>query len=53
MVLKPGVWEDKTSDFDRRRQDTGDVDRRTSPEQGEEPTSAEVMTVLFVPSQKM
>ena len=49
MVLKTGVWEDKTKQMENEKWiddgwKTGDADRRTSPEQGEEPTSAEVVT---------
>ena len=50
MEFKPGVWEDKTKQMENEKwindgKKTGDADRRTSPEQGEEPTSGEVMTV--------
>ena len=50
MELKPGVWEDKTKQMENERwigdgKKTGDVDRRTPPEQGGRPTSAEVVTV--------
>jgi hypothetical protein len=44
------VKQDKTNGNERWIGDgwkTGDVDRRTQPEQGEEPTSAEVVTNLF------
>ena len=47
---KPGVWENKTKQMKDERWigdglKTGDVDRRTPPEKGEEPTLAEVVTV--------
>jgi hypothetical protein len=49
MELKPGVWEDKTKQMENEKwindgSKTGDADLRMPPEQGEEPTSAEVVT---------
>ena len=53
MEWKPGVYnEDKTKNETETwiggDQKAGDVDRRTPPEQGEGPTSAAVVTPIFI-----
>ena len=55
MELEPGVMEDETKPMENEKWigdglKVGDVDRRTPPEQGEGPTSAEVVTETFDPS---
>ena len=55
MEFEPGVWEDETKQMENERwicdgKKAGDVDRRTPPEQGEGPTSAEVVTVCKLPT---
>ena len=49
MGLEPGVIQDKTKPKENEKrisdgEKVGDFDHRTPPEQGEEPTSGEVVT---------
>ena len=52
MELEPGVMEDKTKPMENEKWisdglKVGDFERRTPPEQGEGPTSAEVVTCML------